>query len=430
VAAKDFPKTVRYETGSVRISRRADGRYAMSWREAGARQRTTIAGEKEALAWAGTKARELDAAGGRRWISQAEAEQLAELHRVAGQDPAGIRALLVDVAAARKILAGGASLAQAAQWMADHGPLRIQRAMVHATIKRFLADYLHAPAATRRTMQTEMLAYVSARVDSPLMELDEAALRSWCARPLEDGSAAAPRTVKNRITQWLTFLNRAQAWKLLPPGPTAAAALKRPRLADAGREILTVEQGGKLLAAVREKEPRLEPYLLIAGWLGCRPSEVQRLRWGALESSPGYLHVTAAVAGKTSQERFIPVEPRLAARLAALRAELGKTAEQLVCPFRAREYLSVLARRGGIVAEWPADVLRHSFCSYRLAATQDRARVAEEAGNSPAIIAKHYRRPLPEAAGAQWWDLLGPPDPPQEPQPSGGAAGSGSGRGP
>ena len=35
--------------------------------------------------------------------------------------------------------------------------------------------------------------------------------------------------------------------------------------------------------------------------------------------------------------------------------------------------------------------LRHSFISYRVAETQDVAKVALEAGNSPQIIFQHYR---------------------------------------
>ena len=35
-----------------------------------------------------------------------------------------------------------------------------------------------------------------------------------------------------------------------------------------------------------------------------------------------------------------------------------------------------------MVTEWTPDVLRHSFCSYRLAETRNIGQVAEEAGNS------------------------------------------------
>ena len=39
---------------------------------------------------------------------------------------------------------------------------------------------------------------------------------------------------------------------------------------------------------------------------------------------------------------------------------------------------------------WPDNALRHSAISYRLALTRDLPRVATEAGNSPAIVQRHY----------------------------------------
>ena len=40
---------------------------------------------------------------------------------------------------------------------------------------------------------------------------------------------------------------------------------------------------------------------------------------------------------------------------------------------------------------WPRNVLRHSYISYRIAVVKSAEQVALEAGNSPAIIFRHYR---------------------------------------
>ena len=49
--------------------------------------------------------------------------------------------------------------------------------------------------------------------------------------------------------------------------------------------------------------------------------------------------------------------------------------------------------------------LRHSFCTYRLAAVQSAAQVALEAGNSPSILFKNYRElATPEQAGIWFSD--------------------------
>ena len=178
--------------------------------------------------------------------------------------------------------------------------------------------------------------------------------------------------------------------------------MRRPTLPEAGKEIFTVDQGSALLAAVRahdanpdRENPRLEVYLLIGGWLGLRPSEIQRVTWAAFdlgkdvegeESRPRYCHVTAKVAQKNSSERFIPMDERLVARLRVLLAASGKKPGARCCAFRSREFLSVLARKAGVCGKWPSDVLRHSFCSYRIAVTKSMEQVATEADNSVAIV--------------------------------------------
>ncbi|MES2923672.1 MAG: hypothetical protein V4819_19110 [Verrucomicrobiota bacterium] len=383
----------------------------------GATQRTTKSGEKNALGWAEQKARELDGASGRQWVHAGEGEALENLRRIAGSEEGAIRRLLDDVRDARKWLDGHADLTTAARWYAEHGPLKVERTTAAAAIARFLAEYKHAPDATRKTFTQELTAWlaVDGNESRMLLDIDEEHLKAWTSRKVGE-ERPAPRTHRNRITTWVTFFNRARDWKLLPEsGKHAAELLRKPVIPDAGKEIFTVDQGKRLLAAVREKEPKLETYLLIAGWLGLRPSEIQRLRWqeegglkdGGFEWDRGYLHVSVRVAGKNSSERYIPVDPRLLARLKALFLASPKKATAKCCGFRSREFLSVLARENGICEEWPTDVLRHSFCSYRIAVVKSLEQVATEADNSPAILKSNYRKPLREEDGIAWWDLLG-----------------------
>jgi hypothetical protein len=63
-----------------------------------------------------------------------------------------------------------------------------------------------------------------------------------------------------------------------------------------------------------------------------------------------------------------------------------------------------LAKSLGI--PWPHNALRHSYISYRIAVVQSAAQVALEAGNSPAIIFKHYRELVTKEAAAQWFGIM------------------------
>lgn len=53
--------------------------------------------------------------------------------------------------------------------------------------------------------------------------------------------------------------------------------------------------------------------------------------------------------------------------------------------------------------EWQADICRHSFVSYRLAATKDRAQVRHEAGHSEATQQRYYSVPVTAAEAAKFW---------------------------
>jgi hypothetical protein len=58
--------------------------------------------------------------------------------------------------------------------------------------------------------------------------------------------------------------------------------------------------------------------------------------------------------------------------------------------------------------EMKHNVLRHSFGTYRVAATQNVAQTALEMGNSPAMIRKHYMEVVPKEEGEAWFSILPP----------------------
>ncbi len=51
-------------------------------------------------------------------------------------------------------------------------------------------------------------------------------------------------------------------------------------------------------------------------------------------------------------------------------------------------------------------MLRHSFITYRIATVKSADQVALEAGNSPAVIFKHYRELATDDEAAAWFKIL------------------------
>jgi hypothetical protein len=55
---------------------------------------------------------------------------------------------------------------------------------------------------------------------------------------------------------------------------------------------------------------------------------------------------------------------------------------------------------------WKRNGLRHSFISYRIADTNEVGKVAYEAGNSPAIIQRHYLKVVTPRQAKAWFGIV------------------------
>jgi integrase len=103
---------------------------------------------------------------------------------------------------------------------------------------------------------------------------------------------------------------------------------------------------------------------------------------------------------KTASHRIVPVSENLAAWLLPHKKASGPIVNA-VEPCRGA---TALTKELG--TRWPQNVLRHSFISYRLAQVKNVPQVALEAGNSPAIIFKHYRELTTEDQAQEWFGIL------------------------
>jgi hypothetical protein len=95
----------------------------------------------------------------------------------------------------------------------------------------------------------------------------------------------------------------------------------------------------------------------------------------------------------------IPVSDNLAAWLEPLERH-GK----VVRGVDLHREVTALAR--ALKIEWPRNVLRHSFISYRIAIVKSVDQVALEAGNSPSIIFKNYRELTTDEQADKWFGIL------------------------
>ena len=69
------------------------------------------------------------------------------------------------------------------------------------------------------------------------------------------------------------------------------------------------------------------------------------------------------------------------------------------------EILMAKAKKEMGFEKWPHDCLRHSFCSYYLAAHEDAAKTALQAGHTETILFKHYRKLVKKEQAEKFWNI-------------------------
>lgn len=192
------------------------------------------------------------------------------------------------------------------------------------------------------------------------------------------------------------FFSFARSCNYLPEDrSTAADPVRLAKNVSGDYPIFTPKQMETILHAA---PPRLIPILAIGAFTGIRMAELNRLDWSAVDLERRIIELRAGQA-KTASRRVIPISDNLAAWLEPLTRK-GKvvSAKNL--------HVDVSAFCKAIKIEWPRNVLRHSFISYRIAIVKSADQVALEAGNSPSIIFKSYRELTTEDEADKWFGIL------------------------
>ena len=387
---KPLKETVKFGGAVVRIKERKNGLFDVRWREGGKGRGTCITTLEKAREVAKKTARRL-ASGAGKIVAAEDHELLERVKAVAGtRSPFAVLNQL-DMAVRR--LGSWDAVERALTFYEQSGMADVQPVAVQEARLTFLGRYEEKSAWTLSGLRKELNAFDNAHPGMMTTELGEDILRGWIGR-----GQPAPRFFNNRLATWKTFLNFCREKNWWPRGEKhPAEQIDRKDLPDKSPEILTPAQAHGILKLLPET---LVPYFAIGCWLGLRPTEILRLRWEHFDWEGGYLHLPVAVVQKTLRERYVPLNDKARELLIHWRGEQGKCSI-----LHAREEISKLAREKEIISEWPQDVMRHSYISYRLALGDSRSVVAEQAGNSESEIRKSYRRPLRREDGEAWFSI-------------------------
>jgi integrase len=144
--------------------------------------------------------------------------------------------------------------------------------------------------------------------------------------------------------------------------------------------------------------------LAIGAFAGLRTEEIHRLDWKDVRLAERVI-VVGAHQAKTGSRRVVPIAENLALWLAPLMHSEGDVDPSPTSKATTHRWRRIATRAG---IEWRHNALRHSFISNRLAVVQNPAQVAFEAGNSPAMIHRHYKALTTAEQGKAWFDIVPP----------------------
>jgi integrase len=172
-----------------------------------------------------------------------------------------------------------------------------------------------------------------------------------------------------------------------------------PKIKRDAPAILAPDELHRLLSAASE---RLRPMLVLQAFAGLRHAESERIAWKHihLDDATPFVEMPSSVT-KTNRRRVIDLPANAVAWLRPLYGNVAGAFELGHVAYHAE--LKRAIKAAGIT--WSANVLRHSFGSYRLAQLKNAAQVAEEMGNSPQVVRTHYQNLVRPEAVTDYWKV-------------------------
>jgi integrase len=247
-----------------------------------------------------------------------------------------------------------------------------------------------------------------------LGELDKISLHSFLENYLTDtGKPPTDQTrvnLRTKLGQFCEFC-RLKGW--MEQNPIQNVPITRPK--NGRVEILAIGKAAALMEAASQKDPAtgMVPYFAVCLFAGLRPEEAKGLKWEDIDLAQKQIFVRAETS-KTRQDRYVTIEDNLWQWLTASRRKKGP----IVGPNYRRNFDSVREQAGFWIwrrtkkqnskdaPRWTDDIMRHSYASYWLAVHHDRAKLAEQMGNSLAVIRQHYRKAILQSEGKSYWTIL------------------------
>ena len=163
--------------------------------------------------------------------------------------------------------------------------------------------------------------------------------------------------------------------------------------------ILKLDQVVQFLEVTKEHDPALLTPASLNLFCGIRPSEVRRMNQGNISLADREIELKGRQT-KTRDRRFVDISDNGIEWL-----KLG--GKMPLANLNHRWHALIIEAKAALGFEkWPHDCLRHSFCSYYLAAHENAAKTALQAGHTETILFKHYRKLVKKEQAEKFWNIF------------------------
>jgi integrase len=215
----------------------------------------------------------------------------------------------------------------------------------------------------------------------------------------------APQTKKNFRTVLFTLFSFAESLGYILKGSNPVADTES--ISTNGDGAIEIYSPAEIAAILKAAPIEFLPFVALGAFAGLRAAETERIEWSDIDLTGKYITVSGDNA-KTRSRRLVPIQPNLSAWLERVPIEKRKGNVWKGTPDTLRDVRAETVKTAKVEnaeIEWKDNALRHSFISYRLADVQDAAKVALEAGNSPAVVFRHYRELVKPDAAKTWFSI-------------------------
>lgn len=313
--------------------------------------------------------------------------------------------LCMDAAEALAILGGKATLAEACREYAVRHQTKLAHISAADATAQMVAELEKENRSEDYVAQIKMALKPFAEifnghgVDTITAKQVSAYLKNLAGK---ERTKANSRDYIGKLNRWLmlnTFLPKTADW--------LDGVQKYSKKKSGEVNIFAPEEIRTILQRTLKADKNYLPVIAIGAFSALRHSEIVRLKWEQVEladkAGESFIEV---LGGKNERHgfarRLVPVSDNLKAWLKLVAKKTGP-----VCDLtfkQSKKHLPHVVAGAGVT--FKRNALRDSGISYKVAQTGDVARVADDSGNSPAVIRSNYLKRVKPAQAAEWFNVM------------------------